>query len=65
LALKANACRIILAHNHPAGNLTPSKDDCLLTNRIKEGGKLLEICIEDHMIVSPEGYYSFADEGAL
>ena len=65
VALKANACRIILAHNHPAGNLFPSKDDCALTNRIKEGGKLLEICVEDHMIVSPEGYYSFADEGAL
>ena len=65
LALKANACRIILAHNHPAGNLFPSKEDSLLTNRIKEGGKLLEIMVEDHIIVSPEGYYSFADEGTL
>lgn len=65
VTLKANACRIILAHNHPAGNLTPSRDDELLTRKIKEGGRYLDIIVEDHMIVSPEGYYSFADEGAL
>lgn len=65
LALKANSGRIILAHNHPAGNLTPSKFDFDLTYKLKQGARLLEIQIEDHMIISAEGFYSFADEGAL
>lgn len=65
VALKANACRIIIAHNHPAGNLIPSNSDQALTNRIKEAGRILEVLVEDHIIVSAEGYYSFSDEGAL
>jgi DNA repair protein RadC len=64
-ALKANACNVILAHNHPSGNLKPSRADEELTQKIKQGGKLLEINVLDHLIVSPEGYYSFADEGLL
>jgi DNA repair protein RadC len=45
--------------------LKPSESDIALTNRIKEGGKLFEIAVLDHLIVSTEGYYSFADEGML
>ncbi|TKK66421.1 DNA repair protein [Ilyomonas limi] len=62
-ALKVAASHIILAHNHPSGNLNPSIQDKQLTQKIKEGGKLLEIVVMDHLIISKDGYYSFADEG--
>jgi len=66
VALKTNAAGIILSHNHPSGNLSPSVADKDLTNKIKEAGKLLDIKVYDHIIVSPENsYYSFADEGLL
>src|SRR5258708_5770951 len=64
-ALKANACGIILAHNHPSGNLKASQADLDLTKKMKEGGKFLEIQVLDHIIVTSEGYYSFADEGLI
>jgi DNA repair protein RadC len=64
-AIKSNASGIILAHNHPSGNLNPSQADLDLTRKIKEGGKLLEIQLLDHVIVTNEGYYSFADEGLI
>ncbi len=64
-ALKAGTCGIILSHNHPSGNLKPSQADIDLTRKIKDGGKLLEIQLLDHDIVTTEGYYSFADEGLL
>jgi DNA repair protein RadC len=64
-ALKANACSIILAHNHPSSNLKPSRADEELTRKIKEAGKFLEINVLDHIIVTEEGYYSFADEGVI
>ncbi len=64
-AIKANACGIIVAHNHPSGNLAPSQSDIDLTRKMKEGGRFLEIQLLDHLIVTPEGYYSFADEGVL
>lgn len=64
-AIKANACGIIVAHNHPSGNLAPSQSDIDLTRKMKEGGRFLEISLLDHLIVTPEGYYSFADEGVL
>jgi len=64
-ALKAAACGMILAHNHPSGNLSPSQADIDLTRKIKEGGKLLEIQLLDHIILTSEGYYSFADEGII
>jgi DNA repair protein RadC len=64
-ALKAMASGIILAHNHPSGNLTPSQADLDLTKKLKEGGKLLEIQILDHIIVTTDSYYSFADDGML
>ena len=64
-ALKATASSIILSHNHPSGNLKPSDSDIRLTSRLIDGGKLLDITILDHIIISSEGYYSFADEGLL
>lgn len=56
---------IILVHNHPSGNLKPSQADITLTKRIKEGGKLLEIPVLDHLIIAENQYFSFADEGLL
>lgn len=64
-AIKTLATGIIISHNHPSGNLTPSQADIDLTRKIKEGGKLLEIQLLDHIIVTSEGYYSFADEGII
>lgn len=64
-ALKANAVNLIISHNHPSGNLKPSKADEMLTMKIKEAGKLLDIQVLDHIIVTSEGYFSFADEGLL
>ncbi|MGB0404033.1 MAG: RadC family protein [Salibacteraceae bacterium] len=56
---------IILAHNHPSGNLKPSQADINLTKRISEAGKLLEIQVLDHIIIAENQYFSFADEGLL
>ena len=64
-ALKSNASYIVIAHNHPSGNLKPSRQDEELTGKIKEGGKFLDIPLLDHLIVTTEGFYSFADEGLL
>ncbi len=64
-ALKANANSIILCHNHPSGNLQPSDADIKITKNIKEAGKVLEIHLVDHIIITDEGYYSFADEGMI
>lgn len=63
-ALKANASGIILAHNHPSGNLRPSNEDRSLTKRLTNAGELLDIKVLDHIIVANEGYYSFAEEMA-
>ena len=66
IALKVAATGIILAHNHPSGQLKPSKADELLTNKIKQGAQFMDIQVADHLILSSiEGYYSFADEGLL
>jgi DNA repair protein RadC len=65
IALNSNASAIILSHNHPSGNLRPSEADNQLTKRIKEGGKILEILLLDHVIITEESYYSYADEGQL
>lgn len=64
-ALKAGASGMIVSHNHPSGNVIPSQADIQLTRKLKEGGKLLEIQLLDHIIVTSESYYSFADEGIL
>lgn len=64
-ALEHEATAIILCHNHPSGNLQPSNADELLTQKIKQAASFLDIRIMDHIIVSNEGYFSFADEGLL
>ena len=64
-ALKAAATSIILAHNHPSGELKPSRADEELTRRISEGCKLLDIKVNDHLIITPDHYFSFANEGLL
>ena len=64
-AIKGLAVAIILSHNHPSGSLTPSRPDEELTAKIKEAGKYLDIRVMDHLIISSEGYYSFADEALL
>ena len=64
-ALKANAVSLVLSHNHPSGNLKPSRADEELTSKIKNAGSFLDIKVLDHIIISSEGYLSFADEGLL
>jgi DNA repair protein RadC len=64
-ALEEEAVNIILCHNHPSGNLKPSRADEELTQKIKEAARFLDIKVLDHIIVSDQGYYSFADEGLL
>lgn len=64
-ALEADAVSIILSHNHPSGSLKPSRADEELTRKIKEAARFFDINVTDHIIVSNEGYYSFADEGIL
>jgi DNA repair protein RadC len=64
-ALEHNATSIILSHNHPSGNLKPSRQDELLTDKIKNAAAYFDIRVTDHIIVSSEGYFSFADEGLL
>lgn len=65
LALDELASGIIVAHNHPSGNLKPSESDITLTKKLKEGGKLLEINVLDHIIAGHNQYLSFADEGLI
>ena len=64
-ALKSAATAIILAHNHPSGNLSPSEHDKRSTEKVKQGGLLMDIKVIDHIILTAEGYYSFADEWVL
>lgn len=65
LALEELASGIIVAHNHPSGNLAASTSDVELTRKLKEAGKFLEIQLLDHLIIANNKYYSFADEGHL
>jgi len=65
IALKGNASGIILAHNHPSGNLKPSQADINMTDKIKNAGKILDIELLDHIIITSENYYSFSDEGLI
>ena len=64
-ALKTNSSAILLLHNHPSGILQPSNADIQITNKIKEGGKYLDISVPDHIIITSDGYYSCADEGDM
>jgi DNA repair protein RadC len=62
-ALQHQATGIFLIHNHPSGSLKPSDSDLHITKKVVEAGKLLEIMVMDHLIITDSGYYSFADEG--
>lgn len=64
-ALEEDAVSLILCHNHPSGSLKPSRADEELTLKIKEASRYFDIKVLDHIIVSEDGYYSFADEGIL
>ncbi len=66
VGLKTAATGIILIHNHPSGNLTPSRADISLTQKMKEAASFMDIQVTDHLILTPEcTYYSFAEEGLL
>lgn len=66
VVLKSLTVGIILAHNHPSGNLKPSNSDKLLTNKILQGAKVLDVNVLDHIILGPNGeYFSFSDKGFL
>lgn len=67
IALRVAAAHIMISHNHPSGNLKPSKQDIELTQRIKQAGQIMDITLLDHIIVVPDDseYYSFADEGII
>ena len=64
-AVENLASSIVLSHNHPSGNLQPSKEDINLTQKVKQGAALFDIQVIDHIIVGDANYYSFADEGLL
>ncbi len=65
IALEKTASSIILAHNHPSGNIQPSEADIKLTKKLVEAGKHLDLPVFDHIITGDDSYYSFADEGVL
>ena len=65
IALENHAASVILAHNHPSGNLKPSNADLELTRKLKSAGQFLDIPVLDHLIVTDQGFFSFADEGLL
>lgn len=65
VALNTGACNIILSHNHPSGNVSPSEADLSMTKRIKSAADLFDIKILDHVIITADSYYSMCDEGNL
>ena len=65
IALKTLATGIILFHNHPSGNLKPSKADLDITKKLKNSCDLLDISLLDHLIITKDNYFSFADEGLI
>jgi DNA repair protein RadC len=65
MAVQFPASGIILAHNHPSGNLKPSQADHQLTRKLKEAGKALDIPVLDHLIIGERDYFSFVDEGVF
>ncbi len=65
LALEYRTTSIILTHNHPSGTLKPSSMDVQLTNKLNDGAKLFDVAINDHIIFTNDGYYSFRDSGLL
>lgn len=64
-ALEIGATAMILCHNHPSGNLRPSQSDIVLTKKVIKAGGILDINVLDHVIITEQSYYSFADQGSL
>lgn len=64
-ALEKRASSVVLCHNHPSGQLHPSSEDIALTKKLVDGGRFLDITVQDHVIITPGGYFSFADNGQL
>ena len=65
VALKVNASSVIMAHNHPSGNLNLSEQDDSITKKVREGGEILDIQLLDHLVLTKHSYKSYADEGLL
>jgi DNA repair protein RadC len=64
-AIMANASAIVLAHNHPSGQILPSSADTDITAKVREGGRLIDIGVSDHLIITEQAYYSFTDNGLI
>ncbi|MBX2982766.1 MAG: DNA repair protein RadC [Flavobacteriales bacterium] len=64
-ALEKGASCMVVGHNHPSGQLRPSEEDVRLTRKLVEGGRMLDILVQDHIIITAAGYYSFADNGQM
>lgn len=64
-ALEHNAAYVILSHNHPSGNLKPSQQDVAITRKLVEAGKMLDLYVLDHLIVTNKLFYSFGDDGLI
>ena len=64
-ALKSLSSAVLIAHNHPSGNVKPSQQDIDLTNRLNEACKLMELSLLDHVIITHDSYYSFIEEGMI
>ena len=64
-ALLTNSVALVIAHNHPSGNLKPSQEDIKITKQVKDAAQLMRIRVLDHLILTDTGYYSFSDEGQL
>lgn len=64
-ALRWSAASVLVAHNHPSGDATPSPEDCDITHRLVKAGEILGIPLLDHLIIAEEGYFSFRERGLL
>jgi DNA repair protein RadC len=64
-ALLSNASRLVLSHNHPSGNTSSSRGDDDITEKIQRAGRVLDIEVIDHIIITSEGYYSYSEHGRL
>lgn len=65
VALQSGATGLIIAHNHPSGNLKPSVEDKELTTKLQQGAKILDLTFYDHLIITSDNYYSFNEEGLI
>ena len=64
-ALKIQAVNLILLHNHPSGNPSPSREDICLTERIRQAAEMIGLHLIDHIVIGDQAYYSFVENGML